>query len=164
MDTTTALALAFAIGVIAGLRSMTAPAVVSWAAQWKWLDLGQTPLAFLGSTVAAYILAAGAIVELIVDKLPKTPPRTAPPGLIARLVLGGLSGAALCGAAHQSVVLGAHQSVVLGGVLGAAGGLAGCFGGYALRTRLSKVLPGLVVALLEDAVAICGGLFIVSRF
>ena len=156
MDTTTALALAFAIGVIAGLRSMTAPAVVSWAAQWKWLDLNQSPLAFLGSTVAAYILAAGAIIELIVDKLPKTPPRTAPPGLIARLVLGGLSGAALCGAAHQSVVL--------GGVLGAVGGLAGCFGGYALRTRLSKVLPGLVVALLEDAVAIGGGLFIVSRF
>ena len=156
MDTTTALALAFGIGVIAGLRSMTAPAVVSWAAQWKWLDLGQSPLAFLGSTVAAYILAAGAIVELIVDKLPKTPSRTAPPGLIARLVLGGLSGAALCAAAHQSLVL--------GGVLGALGGLAGCFGGYALRARLSKALPDLVVALLEDAVAIGGGLFIVSRF
>jgi len=157
MDTTTALALAFAIGVIAGLRSMTAPAVVSWAAQWKWLDLNQSPLAFLGSTVAAYILAAGAIIELIVDKLPKTPSRTALPGLIARFVLGGLSGAALCAAAHQSVVV--------GGVLGAAGGLAGAFGGYAVRTRLSRALKSdLVAALLEDAVAIGVGLFIVSRF
>jgi uncharacterized membrane protein len=157
MNTSTALALAFGIGVIAGLRSMTAPAVVSWAAQWKWLDLGQSPLAFLGSTVAAYLLAAGAIVELIVDKLPKTPPRTALPGLVARIVLGGLSGAALCAAANQSMVI--------GGLLGAVGGVAGAYGGYALRTRLSQALKSpLVAALIEDAIAIGGGLFIVSRF
>jgi len=158
METSSVLALAFAIGVIAGLRSMTAPAVVSWAAHWKWLSLQDSSVAFLDSTLAAYVLAAGAIVELVVDKLPKTPKRTEPLGLIARLLLGGLSGAALCVAAHHSVVLGA--------VLGGLGGLAGGFAGYAARTRLVKALkvPDLVVALLEDAVAIGGGFFLVSRF
>jgi uncharacterized membrane protein len=79
-------------------------------------------------------------------------------GLIARLLLGGLSGAALCAAANQSVLL--------GGILGALGGLAGGFGGYAVRTRLVKALkvPDLAVALVEDAVAIAGGFFIASRF
>jgi uncharacterized membrane protein len=158
MNTTTVLALAFGIGIIAGLRSMTAPAVVSWAAHWKWLDLQQSPLAFLASTVAVYILTAGAIVELVVDKLPKTPSRTALMGLIARLLLGGLSGAALCAAANQSAVLGA--------VLGGLGGVAGAFAGYKARTYLVKALkiPDTVVALLEDAVAIGAGFFIVSRF
>ena len=158
MNTSTVLVLAFLIGVIAGLRSMTAPAVVSWAAHWKWLGLQDSSLAFLGSTLAAYVLAAGAIVEIIVDKLPKTPRRTEPLGLIARLVLGGLSGAALCASAHQSIVLGA--------VLGGLGGVAGGFAGYAARTRLVKALnvPDIAVALLEDAVAIGGGFFIVSRF
>jgi uncharacterized membrane protein len=158
MSTSTVLALAFAIGVINGLRSMTPPAVVSWAAHWKWLDLQHSQLAFLGSTAAVYILTAGAIVELIVDKLPKTPRRTEPLGLIARFALGGLSGAALCAAANQSVVLGA--------VLGGVGGVAGGFGGYEVRTRLVKALkiPDTVVALLEDAIAIGGGFFLVSRF
>ena len=158
MNTSSVLALAFAIGVIAGLRSMTAPAVVSWAAHLKWLDLQHSHLAFLGSTAALYILSAGAIVELVLDKLPKTPSRTALPGLIARFALGGLSGAALCAAANQSAVLGA--------VLGGVGGLAGAFAGYAARTRLVKALkvPDFAVAILEDAVAIGGGFFIVSRF
>lgn len=157
MNTSTVLVLAFAIGVIAGLRSMTAPAVVSWAAHWKWLDLQSSHLAFLGSTAAVYILTAAAIVELVVDKLPKTPRRTDALGLVARFVLGGLSGAALCAA---------NQTLVLGALLGGVGGVAGGFGGYAVRTRLIKTrkVPDLVVALLEDAVAIGGGLFLVSRF
>lgn len=158
MNTTTVLALAFAIGLIAGLRSMTAPAAVSWAAHLKWLDLQHSYLAFLGSTVAVYILTAGAIVELVMDKLPKTPSRKEPVGLIARFVLGGLSGAALCAAASQSAVLGA--------VLGGVGGVAGGFAGYELRKRVVKALnvPDFVVAVIEDAVAIGGGLFLVSRF
>jgi uncharacterized membrane protein len=158
MNTTSVLAFAFAIGVIGGLRSMTAPAVVSWAAHSKWLNLQQSSLAFLGSTAAVYILAAAAIVELVVDKLPKTPRRTEPVGLIARALLGGMSGAALCAAANQSVWLGA--------VLGCLGGVTGGFGGYEMRTRLVKTLrvPDFVVAVLEDGIAIAGGFFIVSRF
>ena len=158
MNITTVLGLAFAIGVISGLRSMTAPAVVSWAAHWRWIGLQNSALAFIGSSAALYILTAGAIVEIIVDKLPKTPSRTAAMGLIARFLLGGLSGAALCAAANQSVLL--------GGIAGAVGGVAGAFAGYTARTRLVRALnvPDIAVALVEDAVAIAGGFFIVSRF
>ena len=69
--------LAFLIGVIAGLRSMTAPAAVSWAARLGWLHLENTPLAFLGFPSTPYILTVLAIGELIADKLPKTPSRKA---------------------------------------------------------------------------------------
>jgi uncharacterized membrane protein len=158
MSATTVLAIAFAIGVIAGLRSLTAPAVVCWAAHLKWINLQETPLAFMGAAVTTYIFTALAVLELITDKLPKTPSRKKPGPLVARFVTGGLSGAAICVAAHQSLILGA--------VLGGLGGVVGAFVGYAARTGLVRALkvPDFVIALLEDAVAVGGGLFLVSRF
>jgi uncharacterized membrane protein len=65
-----------------------------------------------------------------------------------------------------AVAMSGAQPGALGAVLGAAGGIAGAFGGYAVRARLVRALgvPDLVVACVEDAVAIGGGLFIVSRF
>jgi uncharacterized membrane protein len=150
--------LAFALGVVAGLRSFTAPTVVSWAARLRWLDLQRTWLAFLGYAVTPYAFTAFAIFELVIDKLPKTPSRKKPAGFAARIVLGALSGTALCVATQHSPAAGA--------VLGVLGGVAGTLGGYEARARLVKDLrvPDFVVALLEDAVAIGGGLFIVSRF
>jgi uncharacterized membrane protein len=149
--------LAFLIGVIAGLRAMTAPAVVSWAARLGWLHVENTWLAFLGYAATPYILSVLAIGELISDKLPKTPSRKAPRGFIARIVTGGLSGAAI-GATSASWVVG-----LVAGVLGA---VAGTLGGYELRVRLVKATGGkdLPIALLEDAIAIGGGFLIVSRF
>jgi uncharacterized membrane protein len=47
MDPALILVLAFGLGVVAGLRSMTAPAIVSWAARLGGLHLAGTPLAFL---------------------------------------------------------------------------------------------------------------------
>jgi uncharacterized membrane protein len=152
------LLLAFLIGVVSGLRSVTAPAVVAWGAHLNWLNLRNTALSFMASTAAVVIFSLLALVELITDKLPSTPSRTEPVGLIARILLGGLSGAC--------VAVSGAQSIVVGAVLGAVGGVAGAFAGYQARTRLVKALkvPDFVIALLEDAVAIGGGLFIVSRF
>ena len=150
--------LPFLIGVVAGLRALTAPAVVAWAAHRDWLHLHGSPLSFMGSTAAVVIFTPLALVELIGDKLPSTPSRLKPAGLISRLVLGALSGAA--------VAASAAPSIVLGGVLGAAGGIAGAFAGYQARTRLVRALqvPDFVIACLEDVVAIGGALLIVSRF
>jgi uncharacterized membrane protein len=143
---------AFLLGVICGLRSMTAPAVVSWAAYLGWIDLSGTPLAFLGYAATPYIFSLFAIAELIADKLPKTPSRKALPGFIARIVLGAFSGCALA--------LGIGQSGVIGALLGLAGAVAGTLGGYEARTRLVRALkvPDIFVALLEDAVAMVVGL------
>src|SRR5262245_16363624 len=99
--------LAVGIGIVAGLRAMTAPAAVSWAARLGWLNLHNSSLSLMGSDVAVAIFSLGAIAEYVNDKLPKTPSRTAPLGLIARIVMGGLSGACLCASAGQSPITGA---------------------------------------------------------
>jgi uncharacterized membrane protein len=150
------LLLAFLIGCFAGLRALTAPAVTAWGAYLGWLKL-VNPLAFIGSLPEAIVLTLLALGELVHDKRPTTPNRTAPMGLIARIVTGGLSGA--CVAANGS------QSALLGAVLGAAGGVAGCFGGYQARRRLVKGLPtpDFVIAVVEDLLAVGGCLWIVSR-
>lgn len=148
----------FLIGVVCGLRSLTAPAVVCWAAHWGWIDLHGSRLSFLGSTAALIVFSVLAVGELVADKLPRTPPRTATPGLSARLLLGALSGTALA--------LAGGQSALIGGFVGAAGGVLGAYGGYQVRTRLvrSSGLPDYVIALLEDAVAIGGAFLIVAQF
>jgi uncharacterized membrane protein len=146
---------AFLIGLVAGLRAMTAPAAVSWAARLGWLNLQGTPLAFLGAAVTPWIFTVAALGELVNDKLPKTGSRKAPPPFIARIVMGALAGAAV-GAAGQA--LGA------GLVLGALGALAGTLGGYEFRARLARAAgKDLPIALLEDAIAIGLAFWIVSR-
>ena len=151
------LLFAFLIGLFAGLRSLTPPAMVAWAVHLGWLKLAR-PLALIGSAPAVIILSLLAITEVILDKLPNTPNRTAPPGLIARIVTGGLTGAC--------VSLGGGRSPYIGAVLGLIGGVVGCFGGYQVRARLVRSLrqPDFYIALIEDLVAIGGSLFIVSRF
>ncbi len=158
MSITEVLLLAFLIGIVSGLRALTAPAVVAWAAHRSWLSLHNTPLSFMASTPAVVIFFLLAVGELVADQLPSTPSRTKPPGLIARILLGGLSGAAVAAAGMQSLALGA--------VLGIAGSLMGTYGGHAARVGLVKALnvPDFVIAVVEDVVAIGGGLFIVSRF
>src|SRR5256885_7578272 len=99
--------LAFLIGLIAGLRAMTPPAAVSWAARLGWLHLENTWLAFLGYAATPYIFTVAAIGELVSDKLPKTPSRKETPGFIVRIVSG-----AFCGAA-----LGASGDALIGGLV-----------------------------------------------
>src|SRR5258707_11178176 len=152
------LLLAFGIGVIAGLRSLTAPAMVAWAAQRGWLNLQGSSLSFMGSTAAVAIFTILAVVELVADQLPSTPVRTKPPGLIARILLGGLSGAA--------VALAGGQSAAVGCALGAVGGVVGAFVGYQVRTGLVGVLkvPAFVIAGHRGLVRFAGALLIVTRF
>jgi len=121
-----------------------------------WLKLAR-PLSLSGSLAAVIILSVLALTELLIDKLPNTPNRTAPLGLIARIVTGGFTGAC--------VSLGGVQSAFVGGGLGVIGRIVGCFAGYQARARLVRSLrqPDFNVALIEDLVAIGGSLFIVSR-
>ena len=151
------LLFAFLIGLFAGLRSLTAPAAVGWAVYLGWLTLAR-PLALIGSLPAVIILSLLALGEIFLDKQPYTPNRTALPGLIGRIVTGGLAGAC--------VWLGGGKSALVGAGLGLLGGIVGCFGGFQARTRLVKSLgqQDFNVALLEDLLAIGGSLFIVSRF
>jgi uncharacterized membrane protein len=151
------LLLAFLIGVIAGLRALTAPAAVAWAGFGRGI-LHNTPLSFMGRLPAALVFTVLAVLELVNDKRPSAPSRLAPPGLIARIVTGGLSGACLAAADAQSIAFGA--------VLGAVGGVVGAFVGYHARKKVVQALKtrDLPIALMEDAIAIGGAILIVSRF
>lgn len=150
--------LTFSIGLVAGLRSLTAPAVVCWAAHLGWINLTGSPFAFMGSTWALWLFTVLAVVELVADQLPSTPARTAPVGLVARLLMGMLCGACLAIAAGASIWVGALTAAV--------GALVGTFGGYKARVGLVQSLkvPDVAVAVPEDLVAIGLGLCIVSRF
>ena len=147
------LLLALLIGGVAGLRTFTAPAVVSWAAYLAWLPLAGTPLAFMGSVWAVGILTVLAFVELVIDQLPSAPSRKAPGGFGARILSGALSGAAL----------GASSGwLIAGGVAGIAGAVIGTLGGYAARARLAAAFRrDRPAAFIEDAVAIIVAILVV---
>jgi uncharacterized membrane protein len=149
----------FLLGFVDGLRSLTAPAVVCWAAHFGWLHFAGTNFAFIDHRSTLIVFTLLAFVEPVLDKLPNTPARTAPVGLIARIVLGGASGVAL------AIGAGISASSSLAGVIGWIGAVAGAFAGYHVRRTvvLKGHVPDLVVALAEDAVAIVGGLLIVSQ-
>jgi uncharacterized membrane protein len=152
--------LAIGIGIVAGLRSLTAPAMVTWAARLGWINLTGSPLAFMGSTAAVVVFSLLAMIEFVSDLLPKTPSRTTPVPLIARIVMGGLSGACLCASANQSLV----GALLVGATLGGIGGVIGAFSGYEARKRLVSGLQvrDFVIAIPEDLVAIGFACFLVS--
>jgi uncharacterized membrane protein len=151
--------LALAIGIIAGLRAMTAPAAVAWGAAMAAPALGATPLAFLGFAYTPWVFTILALGEFVTDQLPSTPSRKVPVQFGGRLVSGALCGAAL--ALHGQSGWGA---MAWGGALaGMVGAVIGTFGGAAARGwlagRFGRDRPA---ALIEDAVAILGALLVVG--
>ena len=140
------LLCALLLGVVAGLRSMLAPAIVSWFARNGVLAVANTPLAFMGYRFTPIILTVFGIGELIADKLPRTPSRKAPLGFTARIVTGALSGATVGATGH---------SLAAGLILGVIGAVAGTLGGAAVRAKLAAAFGrDLPAALLEDVVGI----------
>jgi uncharacterized membrane protein len=152
-----AFLLSFLLGCVDGLRSLTAPAIVCWAAHFGWLHFAGTKFAFIDHRSTLMVFTMLAIIELVADKLPNTPARTAPVGLIARIVLGGASGLAIAASAGMSEPL--------AGVIASIGAIAGAFAGYHIRRAVvfKANVPDLVAAVAEDAIAIAGGLLIVSQ-
>jgi uncharacterized membrane protein len=148
------LAFALLIGIVAGLRAMTAPAAVAFAARFGGLSVAGTPLAFMGYAFTPWILGVLALGELITDQLPSTPSRKVPIQFGTRILMGGLAGATI-GAGGGGLVAGL--------ALGVVGAVIGTYGGAALRAKLAvhfgRDLPA---ALIEDAVAVIGAFLIVS--
>jgi uncharacterized membrane protein len=154
MNITTAIALPLLIGVIAGLRAMTAPAAISLAARAGWLDLTTTSLAFLGYAYTPWIFTVLALVELVTDQLPTTPSRTVPIQFGTRILMGALAGGAI-GASDGALAIG-----VIAGVVGA---VIGTSGGRAVRARLAAAFGSdRPAAVIEDAIAIGGAFLIVE--
>jgi uncharacterized membrane protein len=127
------IGIALLLGFVAGMRTMTAPAVY-------FLHRGG---------LAGYVLGAAAIGEYIYDASPIARSRKEPFGLAVRILSGGITGWFVAG--------------IAGAAAGAVGAIAGCYGGSALRTKLIELTGDLPAALIEDAVAIGLGVLAVSR-
>jgi uncharacterized membrane protein len=146
--------LSIAIGIIAGLRAMIAPAAISWAAHLGMLDLSGSWLAFMGYRFTPWIFSILAVGELITDQLPQAPSRKVPQQFVTRILMGGLAGGAI-GIRGGSWIIGA--------VLGAAGAVLGTLGGANVRARLAVSFGrDLPAALIEDAIAIVGAILMIT--
>jgi uncharacterized membrane protein len=138
--------LALLIGVVAGLRAMSAPAAVTWGARLGMVAVSGTWLAWLGYAWTPWVFTLFAVGELVTDQLPTTPSRTVPVQFGTRILMGALCGAALCAGA------GAWP---LGAAVGGIGAVIGTLGGGAARARLASAFGSdHPAAFLEDAVAI----------
>ncbi len=146
-------ALALLAGIVAGSRTLTAPAAVSWAAHLGLLDLDGSRLAFMGDKWTVTVFSVLALVELIADQLPSTPSRKVPLQFGARIVSGALCGATL-GVSGGSWLVG-----LVAGVIGA---VIGTYGGAELRALMAKAFGrDPPAALIEDIFAIALGFVII---
>ena len=148
---------AFKLGVIAGMRAMTAPALLSHKlVRTIPTKQPQKPVHYLAQPPVAIGLDVLAGVEIIGDKVPHGPDRTSPPQFVTRVASG-----AACGAFLSEVE---GSPAPIGAVLGGLGAVAGTLLFFNLRRWLDHDLglPDAVGALAEDALAIGAGWQIVN--
>lgn len=140
------LLLAFLLGATAGPRTSAPITAVTWAARLGLVSVKDSPLSGLATHRAVAVTTPMAIGELVVDKLPSTPDRTQPVGVVARVASGAVAGAALAGGRSASAAL-----------AGAAGSIVATYIGHAIRTRVSRALGNdWAVAVSEDLLAYGG--------
>lgn len=144
------------LGFCTGLRTMLPMAVLCWFGYRHQLPVHHSWAFWTTMLVSAIVFTVLALGELVGDKLPNTPNRTALFPLIARVAFGGLVGAVAATALH-----GAAPEGIL---LGALGALAGTFTGYQVRHWLTteKGAPDLVIALVEDGFTLVASVFALS--
>lgn len=134
------------LGVVTGMRSMTAIAALSWAAALGWIpEYGWAT--WIAHFAVALILTICALAEYVVDTLPKTPRRTETGPALIRVVVGALVGSLAAKAINEPVA---------GGVIfGALGALIGTWGGFFVRMTVARIFGrDRPAALLETASAI----------
>ena len=144
---------AIGLGAVAGIRSMTPPALLSRAASRGEIPgIAGTPFGFLASPRVATLLTVLAAGEISADKLPVAPDRVSIPGLAGRLATGALVGAALFSSSGRPGAT--------GGALGALSSLATSYASYYLRTGTQQRfgLPNPVGGVVEDVIALTIGL------
>ena len=145
-----------AVGVLTGLRTMTPIAVLCWMTVLGRIPAAAGWMGFVRNWISIGVFSLAAIGELIGDKLPMTPSRLKAPGLIARMVFGGLCAAIL------AAVLGVSIGIGVGA--GVAGSLVGSYCGWFLRRRCVGWFrcPDWPVAIVEDLVAVGGSVVVYS--
>ena len=140
------------IGLVAGARSITPFAAVSDAARRGELPADNGAPSWLGDPLVAAgskVLAGG---ELWGDKLRSAPDRIVLAGMLARLVTGGLAGAALA----------PRRQALAGAALGAAAAVAAAYVTFELRKRAMRRFGQTPTGLVEDAITVGAARWVVS--
>ena len=130
----------FGIGFVAGLRSMTACAALTWAASFGKTRTGWIPV----GTRPRGLATTAALVEMAGDKMPFAPDRRIAPSVLARFAIGAVSGAALAGR---------NAPLTAGALVGIVGATVGTLLGRAARGGTTRSAADWARALTEDAVA-----------
>ncbi|MBX6364132.1 MAG: DUF4126 domain-containing protein [Gemmatimonadetes bacterium] len=146
-----AIFVAAGFGVIAGLRSLSAPQLLGRGLSRRRRRRGRLGR-MLGSRAAVWPLRVAALGELVVDKLPGVPARTDPLPLLGRAATGALCGLAVAGELGVDALAPAAA--------GAGAAVAAAFAAYHLRRGADRALPDAVVGLAEDGLVRAVG----SRF
>ncbi|WP_400193179.1 DUF4126 family protein [Hymenobacter sp. B81] len=149
---------AVGLGFLAGMRSMSALAFVSHHLRHRPAGgFTQAPLRWLQTPLVAHGLKLLAGAEMLGDKLPAMPARTAPVSVAGRTLSGALAGAVLYKLNRQKLLRGA--------LVGGTAAAAGTFAAFHLRrladqqTDLQEPWTGFV----EDALVFSGGKLLLGR-
>lgn len=127
------LIAALILGIVAGMRTFTAPAAVY----------------LMRGGIAGIVLAVLAVAEYVGDLLPNIPARTSPPALGGRIISGGFVGYLVGG--------------ITGALFGVVGVLVGAFGGKRVRLwAIGRVGP-IAAGLAESAAALLIAAFVVTH-
>jgi uncharacterized membrane protein len=151
-------AAAFALGVVAGLRSQLPVALLGVAGRRGEIAFGPGPVAsWLGSDLGLTLLGLSAVGEAIGDKLPIVPDRTDPGPFLGRIAFGAVAGALVAGAVGEPARAGV--------VPGALGAVVGTLAGFGYRSTLAArtSVPDPVWAVIEDGAAVALGQFAIAQ-
>jgi uncharacterized membrane protein len=142
------------LGLVAGIRSMTPLALLSWLNPGSEKDTS-TVDRLLQSPASRATTTLAALGEIVADKFPAIPSRTNPVVLLGRVMIGGVAGMILCQRLHQPLVLG-----IIGGATGAG---IGSFASTSSRVWLSRTTktPQQLWGGVEDIVALGLGILTV---
>lgn len=143
----------FLIGLVAGARALTPLAVVSDAAHRGALPADNAAPRWLGHTAVAAGTKALAAAELGGDKLQSAPDRIVPAGIAARLLTGGLAGAALA----------PRGQAVAGAILGATAAVGAAYLTFHARMRAMRRYGQGPTGVVEDALTMGAANLVMAR-
>jgi uncharacterized membrane protein len=145
------------IGVVAGMRTTFAPAVLSHYFNRNPGSVTGSAFGFMASPITSIITKLMAIGEITGDKLPSTPDRTGVPQIFGRIASGALAGVVISKANNQDMVKG----FLIGGI----SALAGTFGAFYLRKYIDTIpnVNDVFVGLGEDVVALTTGVLLLNE-
>ncbi len=139
------------LGAISGLRFTSGLVLLSRTAARGGISLEETPFGFLGSRKVSTVLHLMLLGELIGDKIPGVPSRTALKSLLGRAVSGAFVGAVLFASEERRSAAGA--------LIGAGSAVVAAFAGERLRAAVVERTgaPDPLVGMAEDAVVLAIG-------